>query len=84
VFALKYKDGVIFAADAHGSYGSLARFQELKRLFVVNETTIIGFSGDIADFQYLEQVIDRRQREEDAAGGGISLRPKAMHTWLTR
>jgi len=84
VFALKYKDGVIFAADALGSYGSLARFPEIKRLYVANNTTIVGFSGDIADFQYLEEIIDRRQREEDAAGGGISLRPKALHTWLTR
>jgi len=67
-----------------GSYGSLARFPDLKRLIVVNKTTIIGYSGDIADFQYLQEQIECKQRKEEALGGGITMKPKALHCWLTR
>jgi 20S proteasome subunit beta 7 len=84
VFSIKYKDGVIFAADTMGSYGSLARFPDIKRTMVVNDTTVIAYSGDIADFQYLKEQIERKQREEDAKGGGITMKPKALHCWLTR
>jgi 20S proteasome subunit beta 7 len=45
VFSIKYKDGVIIAADTMGSYGSLARFPDFKRVLVVNETTLVAFSG---------------------------------------
>ena len=84
VFSIKYKDGVIFAADTMGSYGSLARFPDVKRVLVVNDTTVIAYSGDLADFQYLKEQIERKQREEDAKGGGITMKPKALHCWLTR
>ena len=84
VFSIKYKDGVIFAADSMGSDGSLARFPDVKRVMVVNDTTLIGYSGDLADFQYLKEQIERKQREEDARGGGITMKPKALHCWLTR
>ena len=84
VFSIKYKDGVIIATDTMGSYGSLARFPDLKRVIAVNETTIVGFTGDIADFQFLQEQIERKQREEDAIGGGITMKPKALHCWLTR
>lgn len=52
VLAIKYKDGVVLAADTLGSYGSLARFRNLKRLRCVTDTTVIGASGDYSDFQY--------------------------------
>jgi 20S proteasome subunit beta 7 len=84
VFAIKYKDGVIIATDTMGSYGSLARFPDLKRVIAVNKTTIVGFTGDIADFQFLQEQMERKQREEDAVGGGITMKPKALHCWLTR
>ena len=50
----------------------------------VNDTTVIGFSGDLSDFQYLRDVVERRQIEEDMHGGGVTMRPEALHCWLTR
>lgn len=44
---------MIIAADMMGSYGSLARFRSISRLLKVNDTTMLGASGDYADFQYL-------------------------------
>ena len=35
VFAIKYKDGVVMAADTLGSYGSLARYVDLERVIRV-------------------------------------------------
>ena len=40
VFGIKYKDGIVMAADTMGSYGSLARFPDLERLYKVNEKFI--------------------------------------------
>ena len=84
VFSLKYKDGVIIATDTMGSYGSLAGFPDLKRVLAANKTTIVGYTGNIADFQFLQEQIERKQREEDAIGGGITMKPKALHCWLIR
>jgi len=55
-----------------------------QRVFKVNDTTVIASSGDIADFQYLHSLIKSKQNEEDIRGGGVTLRPDALHTWLTR
>lgn len=43
-----------------GSYGSLARFRSLSRLMKVNENTVIGASGDIADFQYIQETLKQK------------------------
>jgi len=84
VIAVKYKGGVVMATDTMGHYGGLARYPDLQRVVRVNETTVLGYSGDIADFQFLEGVIERRQIEQDIRGGGVDMKPQALHCWLTR
>ncbi|XP_038624603.1 proteasome subunit beta type-4 [Tachyglossus aculeatus] len=84
VLGLKFDGGVMIAADMLGSYGSLARFRNISRLMRVNETTVLGASGDYADFQYLKQVIDQMVIDEELLGDGHSYSPKALHSWLTR
>jgi 20S proteasome alpha/beta subunit len=84
IFGLRYKDGIIIAADTSGNYGNLARYPKTQRVFKVNDTTVIASSGDIADFQYLHKIIKSKQNEEDIRGGGVSMRPEALHCWLTR
>ena len=84
VFGLKFKDGVMIAADTSGNYGSLSRYPNTQRVHKVNETTVIASSGDIADFQYLHTLIKSKQTDEDIRGGGVTMRPEALHCWLTR
>jgi len=84
VFGIKYKDGVIIAADTMGNYGRLSRYPNLQRVNKVNETTVVASSGDIADFQYLYSLIESKQNEEDIKGGGVTMRPEALHCWLNR
>jgi len=84
VFGLKFKDGVMIAADTSGNYGSLSRYPNTQRVHKVNDTTVIASSGDLADFQYLHSLIKSKQTDEDIRGGGITMRPEALHCWLTR
>ncbi|CRK20045.1 Proteasome subunit beta type-7 like protein [Verticillium longisporum] len=55
VIAIKYSEGVVIAADNLASYGSLARFTNVKRLRTFAESTVIGFGGDVSDMQYLDR-----------------------------
>uniref|UniRef100_A0A8D0GCM9 Proteasome subunit beta n=1 Tax=Sphenodon punctatus TaxID=8508 RepID=A0A8D0GCM9_SPHPU len=84
VLGVRFDGGVIIAADMLGSYGSLARFRNISRIMKVNEDTILGASGDYADFQYLKQVIDQMVIDEELLGDGHRYSPKAIHSWLTR
>jgi len=83
-FAIKFDGGVMLAADTLGSYGSLARYTELERVFKVNDTTVLAAGGDIADMQFLQEVITQKQIDEDCRDDGSTLKPKALHAWLTR
>ena len=57
VLGLKFTGGVMIAADTLGSYGSLARFRDCERVMKVNNNTMLGCSGDYADFQFLQNII---------------------------
>ncbi|CAI5798577.1 proteasome subunit beta type-4 [Podarcis lilfordi] len=84
VLGVKFNGGVMIAADMLGSYGSLARFRNISRIMKVNDSTVLGASGDYADFQYLKQVIEQMVIDEELLGDGHSYSPKAIHSWLTR
>uniref|UniRef100_A0A7M4EPU3 Proteasome subunit beta type-4 n=1 Tax=Crocodylus porosus TaxID=8502 RepID=A0A7M4EPU3_CROPO len=84
VLGVRFDGGVVVAADTLGSYGSLARFRNISRIMKVNDNTVLGASGDYADFQYLKQVIDQMVIDEELLGDGHSYSPKAIHSWLTR
>ncbi|CAG9485078.1 proteasome subunit beta type-4, putative [Plasmodium vivax] len=59
VIALKYKHGILIAADKKASYGSYAKFQNVERIFKVNNKTVMSFSGELADAQYLHETLTR-------------------------
>lgn len=54
VLGVKYKDGVMLAADMLGSYGSTKRYMDMQRIIRINDNCIVGASGEISDFQYLQ------------------------------
>lgn len=64
VVAFKFDNGVekgvAIAADVLGSYGSLARFRDCRRLCKVNNQIIVGAGGDYADFQYVQSMIEQK------------------------
>jgi len=84
VIGIKFEGGVMIAADNLVSYGSLARFQDVQRVFEINTKTIIGAGGDYADFQYLKRLIDDKIIEDICYDDEIVIKPKSLYTWLTR
>lgn len=84
VIGIQFKDGVAIVADNLGSYGKLARYRSIDRVFKINDNIIIGASGDYADFQYLKNIIDQKILEEECLDDGFTLKPKSLYCWLTR
>ena len=84
VVGIKFDGGVMIAADNLVSYGSLARFQDVQRVFKVNERTVMGTGGDYADFQSLKRSIDHKVVEDICYDDGIEMKPKSLYNWLTR
>ncbi|KAK0067908.1 Proteasome subunit beta type-4 [Biomphalaria glabrata] len=84
VLAVQFKGGVVIAADTLGSYGSLAKYRDLKRLLKVNDTTVIGAAGDYADFQYMSNIIQQQVINDEVINDGFGYTPKSVHCLLTR
>lgn len=81
---MKYDRGVIIAGDKLVSYGNLARYHNVDRVFQINDNIILGMSGDYADFQFIKQHIDEMILTDFASDDKISLKPQYLYTWLTR
>jgi len=72
VIGLKYKDGVMLMADTLGSYGSLARFKQLRRLRQIGPHTLIGGTGEYADFQHLIFELDELNNRDQTFEEGLT------------
>lgn len=46
------------SSSSTASYGSLARFKDIVRLHPIGETTLLGASGDMADFQQVKRLLE--------------------------
>lgn len=84
VLGIKFSGGIVIAADTLGSYGSLAKYRSLSRILKVNETTVMGTSGDYADLQFMKSVIEQKVIDEECLADGFSYSPKSIYSWLTR
>ncbi|KAI9839630.1 MAG: hypothetical protein M1819_002256 [Sarea resinae] len=86
VVALKFKDGVVIAADNLASYGSLARFTDVKRLRPFNARTILGFGGDVSDMQYIDRLLTSLSVHENysTAGEAHDLNAKNVHSYMAK
>ncbi|KAL8673707.1 MAG: hypothetical protein Q9168_001868 [Polycauliona sp. 1 TL-2023] len=84
VLAVKFKDGVVIAADNLASYGSLARFTDVKRLRTFNRRTVVGFGGDVSDMQYLDRLLLSLDIEENHGSSGHELNARNLHTYLAK
>lgn len=60
VVGIKFKGGVMLAGDLLASYGSMAKYRQCSRFLRVNERTVLGSSGDYADYQYVRNHIEQR------------------------
>jgi len=83
VLALKYKDGIMMAADNLASYGSLARFKDIRRLQPVGNYTIIGAGGDMSDFQYIQHTLENLMIDEFTSEDTHTLGPAQIYEYLS-
>ena len=84
VLALKYRDGVMIMSDTLASYGSMARFKSVQRIAKVNETTVLGASGEYSDFQYIKDLLEELADEDFDIDDGSQMEPKQVYSYLSR
>ncbi|BGP52833.1 Proteasome subunit beta type-7 [Rhodotorula sphaerocarpa] len=83
VLGLKFKDGVMLAADCLASYGSLSRFRDVRRLHKVSDSTMIGASGDMADFQQVKHMLRGLMTDEIITEDGHELSTSQIFEYLS-
>ncbi|KAI2615571.1 proteasome endopeptidase complex, beta subunit [Hypomontagnella submonticulosa] len=84
VIAMKFKDGVVMAADNLASYGSLARFTDVKRIRTFADTSLIGFGGDVSDMQYLDRHLTELGIDEAYQPSAHTLNARSLHKYLSK
>ena len=84
VLAFKYAGGVLMACDMLGAYGSTKRYKSVTRIVKVNDSTIVGASGEISDFQYIKTLLDDLTTQDFCYDDGHSLTPREVHGYLCR
>lgn len=72
------------ADELSASYGSLARFTDVKRLRPFKSNTIIGFSGDVSDMQFIDRILLTEENEERYGSTGHSLNAQNIHKYLSK
>eukprot|EP00899_Mesostigma_viride_P021590 jgi/Mesvir1/29432/Mv23014-RA.1 len=84
VLGIKYKDGVMIAADMLASYGGTKRYKSVQRMRAVGEHTLVGASGEMSDFFYITMLLDELMTTDYCCDDGSTLTPKDIHSYLTR
>ncbi|XP_008810310.1 proteasome subunit beta type-4-like [Phoenix dactylifera] len=84
VLGMKYKDGVLLAADLGGSYGSTLRYKSVERIKPIGKHSLLGASGEISDFQEILRYLDELILYDNMWDDGNSLGPKEVHNYLNR
>eukprot|EP00600_Ochromonadales_sp_CCMP1393_P009014 CAMPEP_0174969030 /NCGR_PEP_ID=MMETSP0004_2-20121128/8499_1 /TAXON_ID=420556 /ORGANISM="Ochromonas sp., Strain CCMP1393" /LENGTH=250 /DNA_ID=CAMNT_0016218401 /DNA_START=61 /DNA_END=813 /DNA_ORIENTATION=- len=82
VIGIKYAGGVMLAADTLASYGSLARYKDVRRLQQVGTSTIIGASGEISDFQSIMEMLEGMHQTDLNEDDGYNRTPSEYFNYL--
>ena len=76
--------GMVLTNHFPASYGSLARFKDVERLYPVGNNTVIGAGGDMSDFQYLQKLLNELMIDEFTQQDGHTLGPAEIHEYLSQ
>ena len=82
VLGIKYNEGVMLAADTLASYGSLARYKDVRRIQRVGENTLVGASGEVSDFQSIMEMLDSMNQLDINLDDGYSKTPSEIYNYL--
>mmetsp|Transcript_110848 Transcript_110848/g.238665 ORF Transcript_110848/g.238665 Transcript_110848/m.238665 type:complete len:241 (+) Transcript_110848:18-740(+) len=82
VIGVKYAGGVMLASDTLASYGSLARYKDVRRIRKVGGSTLIGASGEYSDFQSIIEMLDVMHQSDVNIDDGYTRSPSEFHSYL--
>lgn len=82
--AIRCADGIVMASDTLASYGSLARFRDVSRLYQATDSCVLGVGGDVSDFDQLKRYIEQATTRNYCFDDGHKLSTKAIHQYLAR
>ena len=82
VLGIRYDEGVMLAADTLASYGSLARYKDVRRIQKVGETTLVGASGEISDFQSIMEMLESMNQADINQDDGYTKTPTEIYNYL--
>lgn len=76
----------MLTAAVTASYGSLARFTDVKRLRKFNDQVVVGFGGDVSDMQYLDRLLNSLDIRENYSSSDpeTQLNAKNLHKYLAK
>jgi len=84
VVAIRTNSFVMMAADTLGSYGSLSRFHDIKRVINIGNHTMLGAGGEISDFQKVTQYLQQLEEENYCYDDEVTMTAPEIHSYLTR
>jgi len=85
VLGIKYDGGVLLACDLLGSFGSLARYRNMSRMYPLSpSSTLIAASGEMSDFQYICKKMEQEMMAEYEHDDGNILTESEIHKYLSR
>lgn len=85
VFGIKYKDGVLLAADTAVAYGSMKKSKKASRMAELSSEAAIACSGEMADFQEMRKFLkEKREADEIENDGATFFKPRDYFNYLSR
>ena len=82
VWAFKYKDGVMIAADSHVSSGWL-KHKDYKRIVPLGEEAVLACSGEMSDLQNLKKMCDVKYEEDKIENdGALFMHARQYHNFI--
>ncbi|EDW29312.1 GL19635 [Drosophila persimilis] len=82
VIGIRYDQGVLVAADNCVHFGSTPRFQNVDRVFKINEQIVMGGGGDFADIQMYKRTIDAQVVTDRIYQDTTEMKPKTLAGWF--
>uniref|UniRef100_A0A0K0EZF9 Proteasome subunit beta n=1 Tax=Strongyloides venezuelensis TaxID=75913 RepID=A0A0K0EZF9_STRVS len=83
VFATVYDGGVAICSDRKVSMYKMSRFRGVTRQYQLNKYCVVAFSGDFADFQWLQNILQQEEMRLRLTNPKFFMTPKAVHSYLS-
>lgn len=85
VIGIKYKDGVMIAADTAVAYGSMKKTKGASRMAKLSDETVIACSGEMSDYQELLKIFKEKHEADVIEDDGAQFyKPTDYFNFLSR